>query len=66
MFSKIAKIAALGLVGIGAKKVYEQFKKEEEISLATVTKDLDLDPSIDFTFTKRGNGRNGDRDIPAF
>ncbi len=48
MFSKIAKIAALGLVGIGAKKLYEQFKKEEEkLSLATVAKDLDLDPSVD-------------------
>lgn len=48
MFSKIAKIAALGLVGIGAKKIYEQFKKEEQkLSLATVAKDLDLDPSVD-------------------
>ena len=56
MLSNIIKVAALGLVGIGAKKLYEQFKNEEKaLSLATVTKDLDLDPSInlrDFYFKK--------------
>ncbi|MCI5763612.1 DUF6892 domain-containing protein [Actinobacillus porcinus] len=56
MLSNIIKVAALGLVGIGAKKLYEQFKNEEKaLSLATVTKDLDLDPSInlrDFYFEK--------------
>lgn len=56
MLSNIIKVAALGVVGIGAKKLYEQFKNEEKaLSLATVTKDLDLDPSInlrDFYFEK--------------
>lgn len=47
MFSKIAKIAALGLVGIGAKKAYDHFKKEEKSSSEKVTEDFQSTPSVD-------------------
>ncbi|WP_273382457.1 DUF6892 domain-containing protein [Actinobacillus porcinus] len=54
MLSNIIKVAALGLVGIGAKKLYEQFKKEEALPIENVIKDLPLDHKENLANTDSG------------
>ena len=48
MLNKILKIAAYGgLLGFGAKKAYDHFKKEEKSSSEKVTEDFQSTPSVD-------------------
>ena len=54
MLSNIIKVAALGVVGIGAKKLYEQFKKEEALPIENVIKDLPLDHKENLANTDSG------------
>lgn len=50
MLNNLIKIAAYGLAGLGIKKAYDHFQQdsqEKTLSLAAVTQDLALDPSVD-------------------
>ncbi len=53
MLNNLIKMAAYGLVGLGIKKAYDHFQQdqhnsqEKTLSLAEVTQDLALDPSVD-------------------
>lgn len=52
MLNNLIKIAAYGLVGLGIKKAYDHFQQDQHnsqkktLSLAEVTQDLALDPSV--------------------